>query len=104
VKGAGASGWWGDADAQALAARGAVERRAHGKAEDAARQRRRAAALGFWGGYGVGDEIQGVGDPICGAMGQPRRAGRHEGSPEISGGRCAAGRGRRKKGPTDGAG
>jgi hypothetical protein len=29
---------------------------------------------------------------------------RHEGSPEISGGRCAAGRGRRKKGPTDGAG
>jgi hypothetical protein len=75
VKGAGASGWWGDADAQALAARGAVERRAHGKAEDAARWRRRAAALGFWGGYRVGDEMQGVGDPICGAMGQPRRAG-----------------------------
>jgi hypothetical protein len=37
-EGAGAPGWWGDADAQALTGRGAVERRAHGGTEEVRRR------------------------------------------------------------------
>jgi hypothetical protein len=59
VKGAGASGWWGDADAQALVARGAVERRAHGGAEEVMRRAKRLRCWASVVAAGIRVRVQG---------------------------------------------